>query len=792
MAAWFHGSFRRSFAPGGARGILGAALLLAACGGDVESRMVEVRALQDVGQFTTSIEELREILAIDPEYAEASYRLGLALVQTGERSRAIWPLQKAAESPQYAAQAGQLLARVHLDSQEFEEALRAIDRVLEIDPNRNMALELRAKANIGAKRFADALADSERLIALFPDDYAAHAIYATTLLDSGRLDESEAAHARLKELGSKSGDPELEARGCIAPALFAREQRKDLVRAEELFDDCLERFSTHPLVLTQAAEALDDAKKPERVIAIYRRAVEQAPERLGLRATLAARLADGGATEEAERVLAEAAETFGSAQAWNLLVDFHRRQGNPQRALEAIEKVVEVSGGGDDGVHFTQADLLVDLGELERAESIAAGLREATYATLIRGRILMAKGDPKGALAAFDLGIRNWPNNAAARYLAGLAARELGDFERAISELRESVRADKDGTDAAMVLARLYFDRGDYEKVLTYANWYVQFRPDAQREAALRLSARSLAALGRYSDARRSIALLQGLPGGRLPAAVELAVVERQEKGAEAAVRGIEKSGFDLTDPAHEELLRELAENLVTAGRVDEAQARIAAAVARSPQSGSLLELQATLLARARRTEEATRVFEKALAMDPDNAAALGGLATMRVSAGDRAAAIELFDRASSLAPDQLQFAYAASQLSLAAGDAEGAERRLRDIVRRSPRHSGARNDLAWILSEKGEELDLALALAKEAERLDPSANILDTVGWVHLKRGEVDRAIAVLEQAVELAPANVSIRAHLAEALQQAGESERAQKTLAGALPELGTTKAP
>jgi Flp pilus assembly protein TadD len=69
---------------------------------------------------------------------------------------------------------------------------------------------------------------------------------------------------------------------------------------------------------------------------------------------------------------------------------------------------------------------------------------------------------------------------------------------------------------------------------------------------------------------------------------------------------------------------------------------------------------------------------------------------------------------------------------------------------------------------------------------------VLDTLGWVHLKRGEVDRAVAVLEQAVELAPANASIRGHLAEALQQAGDSERAQRTLAGALPELEKAAAP
>ena len=74
------------------------ALVSVGCGGDIESRMAEVRALQNVGQFKGSIEELREILTVSPDLAEANYRLGLALVQTGESSRAVWPLQKASES----------------------------------------------------------------------------------------------------------------------------------------------------------------------------------------------------------------------------------------------------------------------------------------------------------------------------------------------------------------------------------------------------------------------------------------------------------------------------------------------------------------------------------------------------------------------------------------------------------------------------------------------------------------------------------------------------------------------
>ena len=103
------------------------------CEGDIEARMAEVRALQDVGQFTASIEELREILAIVPDLPEASYRLGVALVQTGEPSRAVWALEKAAESREYAIPAALLLATAHFSGQNFEATVAAANRVLELE-----------------------------------------------------------------------------------------------------------------------------------------------------------------------------------------------------------------------------------------------------------------------------------------------------------------------------------------------------------------------------------------------------------------------------------------------------------------------------------------------------------------------------------------------------------------------------------------------------------------------------------------------------------------------------------
>ncbi|MDJ0849242.1 MAG: tetratricopeptide repeat protein [Myxococcota bacterium] len=784
---------RRSRSPraGRAAGALCLALALGAlgCGGDIEARMAEVRALQDVGQFTASIEELREILAIVPDLPEASYRLGVALVQTGEPSRAVWALEKAAESQEYAIPAALLLATAHFSGQNFEACVAAANRVLELDPDRTAALHMRANGHLGAGNLEAALEDAERLLEEQPDDYTINVLHATILADLGRFEESDVAHMRVKEMALESGDPAIGHRGCLAPALFVRDYMKDQARTEALFDDCVERFPTNGFVVTESMRYYDRIGKSEKATGLIRKAADEAPENLSLRSNLATRLRNQGNVEGAEQVLLEAVESFKSAGAWDLLANFYRQQDQPEKALEALEKVAELSGGGSDQLRFTTGDVLVDLGELDRAEEIAGGLQQPTYAKLLRGRIQLERGDPAAALALFDEGIRAWPDNAGARYLAGLAARELGDYDRAISELRESVRADASATPSAEILSRLYFERGNYVEAMRFGKTALK-RRNANRGDLYAIGARALTELGTYDEARETAKSLAKLPDEKLRGTLELVRVERVAAGPAAARAAIDESGLDLMDPENEELLRAWVDAQVAEGQAATGLAKTEAALAAHPDHAGYHEIRGTLLLQLGRSEDADRAYQKAAELDPELASAWAGLGSLAAHGNDLAKAVEYFDKAAELAPQTSLYAYSAGQLAFASGDVAGAERRLREVVRRFPGHAGSRNDLAWILAEQGKELDYALELAEEAQRLDPSPDVLDTLGWVRLKRGEPSAAVAALEQAVEARADSPSIRYRLGLALSKSGNPDRAREMLqaavaAGAFPE-------
>jgi Flp pilus assembly protein TadD len=124
-----------------------------------------------------------------------------------------------------------------------------------------------------------------------------------------------------------------------------------------------------------------------------------------------------------------------------------------------------------------------------------------------------------------------------------------------------------------------------------------------------------------------------------------------------------------------------------------------------------------------------------------------------------------------------------AAQLLLKQGKTAEAEERLRAVVQASPANAEARNDLAWLLASRGADLDTALSLAEQARRIRPTVDVIDTLGFVQLKRGDAAVAVSLFEEALALRPKDPTIRYHLGLALAQAGNRERAAATLQEAL---------
>jgi Flp pilus assembly protein TadD len=117
-------------------------------------------------------------------------------------------------------------------------------------------------------------------------------------------------------------------------------------------------------------------------------------------------------------------------------------------------------------------------------------------------------------------------------------------------------------------------------------------------------------------------------------------------------------------------------------------------------------------------------------------------------------------------------------------GDTEGARRAYEKALEVDANSAVAANNLAWILAEQGADMDRALDLARRARQQLPNLpGPADTLGWIYYKRGLVDSAVPLLQEAVKMQPDRGVYRFHLAAALLSAGKKDQARGALREAL---------
>jgi tetratricopeptide (TPR) repeat protein len=715
------------------------------CSQRPEDALAEIRRLHEEGRFQDSVAPLQALLEEDPERLEVHYLLGRALFQIGQPSSAIWPLRRAAERPTHAVEAGLLLTRALLLGRNADDAVAAADRVLEIEPENLAARELRIEALSSGMRHEEALQDIDRALDLDPENLAVLAPRVVALIALERIDEAESAleAARQQLDASERHAPEaLRARLCITSGLFVFE-KGDPERAESRYAQCLEEFPTQPLAVYGGALFYDRIGRSERATQIVRSAYAAFPD-----------------DQEAP-----------SPGSWFSLADHYVDAENYAAALRAFERATEIAADPDPMLLFAYADTLIQAGEHERALRVADDLDTAMLRDLIAGRALLARGDARGALTAFESGLRLWPDNATGRLLAARAAEQLGDFERAVIHYRGALRAGRGSTEAGALLAELYAAQGNRQLALDVARRYVTSRPEDPE--AYRLAARVARRTGRYDVCREALARLAELPGQAPVALAEEIALESALRGAEAALAVLRSASLDLTDPANAPVLRALLEQLAVLESHESTRERVDAALRAHPQQAVFHELRGRALRAAGAPAETLRAaFERAVELDPQHAPALAGLAELAARANDVDRALALYDRAAQARPADSAAAYAASRLLLERGRAAEAETRLDALVQRHPRHAEAAADLARLLLGAGRDLERARALAQRAALFGSAPEALELLGRAQLELGEREAAVESFTRALESG--------------QDLSDSQRAalQKELAGLEP--------
>ena len=145
-------------------------------------------------------------------------------------------------------------------------------------------------------------------------------------------------------------------------------------------------------------------------------------------------------------------------------------------------------------------------------------------------------------------------------------------------------------------------------------------------------------------------------------------------------------------------------------------------------------------------------------------------------------AAFDLLDARLETQPDNAELLYETALLAERLDQLEIMERRLRRLIELQPEHGQAYNALGYSFADRGIRLPEARELIDKALALMPNDTfILDSLGWVQYRQGDLAGALATLERAYGMRD-DPEIGAHLGEVLWAIGRKDDAQKLLRAA----------
>ena len=364
---------------------------------------------------------------------------------------------------------------------------------------------------------------------------------------------------------------------------------------------------------------------------------------------------------------------------------------------------------------------------------------------------------------------------AEAHFAIAVAAAGANLSERAKAEARRALEIRPDWEAAAVLLAQLML-RDGAEDGIRFMEGYLTDHPKAY-DMQLSL-ARALVGVKRYAEARRLFDALQNAfpdnPDVVLPAAV-LALQDNDIAQAERNFRHLLQLEFKDKGLAYF-YLGQIADD---AKRYDEALAYYAA-ISEGDRYLSAQTRRAQILSLLGRHGEARRVLAEAKTSTPeDRVRMVIAEAALLREAKDYKAAFALLDAQLAKRRDDPDLLYESALMAERLGQYEVMEKRLRRLMVLQPDSPQAFNALGYSYADRNIRLAEARVLIEKALALAPNDfYIVDSLGWVLFRQGDLSGALTQLERAYAARP-DPEVAAHLGEVLTAMGRTEEAQRIL-------------
>lgn len=363
-----------------------------------------------------------------------------------------------------------------------------------------------------------------------------------------------------------------------------------------------------------------------------------------------------------------------------------------------------------------------------------------------------------------------------AYYYIGRVLAEQGQakYMDAQKALNRALQLKPEYPEAALALSMLLRAQGkdkDMEQLLR--SYQEKFGPE--REMARQLSHYYLEREN-YERALEQLEYIDGFERDNLNVKTQIAFILIEQKKYEAAIQRLEDILQQMPDS--DKVRWYLGAVYEEIGKPDIAVQHYKEIQANSPYFAEAIIHTAQLYKSRNQLEKAVETVERGLAQQDDVPTLYAFYATLLDDQKSYKQAAKMLSSAIGKFPDNTQLHFFLGTMHDRMGNSSETIRQMLKVLELDKDHVQALNYLAYTYAELGKNLDEAFDLATRALDLQPNDGyILDTVGWIHFKRGENEKAIQYLEAAVKAKGDEAIISEHLGDAYLRHQMWQKAQK---------------
>jgi len=558
--------------------------------------------------------------------------------------------------------------------------------------------------------------------------------------------------------------------------------------------------------------------KHDQVEPVLLKMIEQHPEEPFLQKALIKYYLDQKRLEDAEKgIRALAARNPADFIAGLDVVRFLQSTKGPAAARE--ELVTRIKAGA------TAFEYQIALAEFDLAQgNIADGMQlleklasksDSPKNTLVAeaklAEVHLRKKDFDAVRALADDILRKDQRNLDGLKLRALVRLEQGQLDAAITDIRQALNEQPTSTEFMLLLASAYERSGSielaekqYADVTRVSNFepsvvlnYVAFlrrrgeNPRAENvlaelasrwpknEQVLSALAQVRLALQNWAGAQEVARTIRDLGNDRGTADQVLgAALIGQSKFQESI--GVLQKAYAANPGAAQPMIG-LVNALVNAGKVGEAVTFLQTVLASEPDNAEAYVLLGSIQLRNNASQEAVKSFQAAIERQPKKTTAYQALAELHLRAKNTEEALRVVQAGLGQQPNSFGLRLTLAGILEIKKDYESAIREYEDMLKQDSGSLVVINNLASLLSDRRADkasLDRALSLAGVLRKSQIPA-FKDTLGWIYYQRGEYNRAIPLLEEAVAELPQLGIAHYHLGMSYVSAGQLGKASEQL-------------